>query len=135
MTRDNAFSMMISVLVFDGSSLSMLGSSFIPYIDMTRKKGMFVPPLLTLGGNLIYPSLVHGSSYSSAIVPTLITTGLMSHISVNCSSLLCGENFDELTSTSSAYAFTQVYMKLGIYDCVRDLMRRRRETSYRPISE
>lgn len=135
MTRDNAFSMMISVLVSDGSSMAMLGFSFIPYIDMTNRKGMFIPPLLTLGGNLIYPSLIHGSSYSTAIVPSLITTGIMSHLSINCISLLQGEDFDELICASSGYAFTQVYMKLGIYDCVRDLIRRRRETSYRPISE
>lgn len=130
---------MMSVLVSDASSVAMLSSSFIPFIDMTKKKGTILPPLLTLGGNLIYPAFVHGSNYgsnySAAVVPTLITTGLMSHLSVNCSSLLRGENFDELSSAPSGYAFTQVYMKLGIYDMIRDIMRRRRDTSYRPISE
>lgn len=135
MTRNNAFSMMMSVLVSDGSSMTMFGYSFIPFIDITKKRAMILPPLLTLGGNLIYPAIVHGSSYGDSIVPTLITTGLMSHLSVNSNCLLQGENFDDISSASTGYAFTQVYMKLGIYEGIRDILRRRRDSSYRQISE
>ena len=118
MTVVNANAFMMSVFCADACSLGAAGSSYLPRIDLTSRKGLFFYPTFMLATSAIYPTFFPSMSYRDALIPSAITTAIMTHIGFNARDIL-RDTEANLKPADYAYGVTQLYLKPSIYNVFR----------------
>lgn len=124
----DARAMMISIGSSDACSLSTYAASYIPRLNPTSRKSLAFSPLFMLTSNTVLHSIFTRSP--QAVLPAIVTTGLMTHFAFNARSLALNQS-EDMQPNEYSYALVQMYMSGGIYNSIRSLFRR--QSSYQSI--
>ena len=126
-TVDDAKAMMVSVGSSDVCSLTTIGLSFLPKINMTSRPALMYSPLFMITSNGIYHILAKSSFLS--VLPSMAFTLLMTHFAFNARDIVKNRSID--SSDPRFYGLVQMYMKLSAWKSMKSMFNQR--SSYQEI--
>jgi len=120
MSKNDSNAFMMSMAASDACSLSAIGLSFM-HFDLTSKTGLLYYPIFMTLTSAIYPSLMpHTVTYTQSILPSVLTTVLMTHFGLNARTLLRDPTI-ELKRSEYPFGVAQLYMQFSEASAMKSL--------------